>query len=292
MSESLVEPNEQGVRCDYCRESQFRLLHHWPVGDYWNPATTPIAVWICENCGLVLLYPVPTAAQLPGQGDWFSAKRKDRRRNRLFKTYFWEPLRIALTGQPCTRFVKQCARVVRGGRFLDVGCGRGAILERASIDYDECTGIEPSPVAVETVRAKGLQVMQCTLENAQIEAGSFDMVLMDSVIEHVHSPTLALAKMNSWLRIGGGIALKTPKFGGPSYLRHRGKWNGFRQGYHTYLYTGKTLSLLMQKCGFEVCRRPRRDRPLDDILILYGRKIRNVDHLLGRDCPVPSADAA
>ncbi len=199
---------------------------------------------------------------------------------------------MTLTGHPAKRFVKPCSRVVRGGRFLDVGCGMGQILDLASACYDECVGIEPSTIAAEGVRAKGFHVLQCVLEEARFEPGSFDMVLMDSVIEHVLSPTLALAKINSWLRIGGGIALKTPKFGGPAYSRHQGAWNGFRHGYHTHLYSGKTLSRLMEKCGFDVCQRPRRDRPLDDILILYGRKIRNVDDLLALDCPVRPADAA
>ena len=68
-----------------------------------------------------------------------------------------------------------------------------------------------------------------------------------------------------------------PKFGGPAYRRHGREWNGFRVGYHLHLFTGKTLAACLEKAGFEVLSRPKRDRPLDDILGMWGRKVRNVE---------------
>jgi hypothetical protein len=57
---------------------------------------------------------------------------------------------------------------------------------------------------------------------------------------------------------------------------HGRGWNGFRHGYHTYLFTGETLTRTLEAAGFEVLSSPRRCRPLDDILILWGRKVRSV----------------
>ena len=39
----------------------------------------------------------------------------------------------------------------------------------------------------------------------------------------------------------------------------------------------RTLGEYLRANGFEVLRRPRRDRWLDDILILWGRKVREAD---------------
>ena len=72
--------------------------------------------------------------------------------------------------------------------------------------------------------------------------------------------------------LGGVIALKTPKFGGPAYRMHGPRWNGFRHGYHKYLFSGPTLARTLRAGGFEVLKHPRRERILDDVLILWGRK--------------------
>ena len=75
------------------------------------------------------------------------------------------------------------------------------------------------------------------------------------------------------------VVMNTPKFNGPSYRWHRAGWNGFRHGYHTFLFTGVTLGRYLQKTGFRVLRHPRRDRILDDILILAGGKVRHRDEV-------------
>jgi 2-polyprenyl-3-methyl-5-hydroxy-6-metoxy-1,4-benzoquinol methylase len=122
------------------------------------------------------------------------------------------------------------------------------------------------------MKEKGLHVIQDTLENADLEENSFDLVLLDSVIEHVVSPAALLRKAHYVLRDRGVVIIVTPKLNGPAYRLHGAEWNGFRHGYHTFLFTAKTLSQLMHEAGFHVRRWPRRNRILDDILILWGQK--------------------
>ena len=270
----VPSPQETNSLCDLCGSGQFTQLHEWPVGDFWNPATIPIAVWQCAQCQLVFLHPVPTAAQLPDAGDWWSTDRRQFQRRRWFKSR-WAKVRGALIGDSRDRLIRSTRSAVPSGKLLDIGCGCGDLMERARRYYD-CVGLEPSPTAAAAVRAKGFPVLEATFEAAEIVPGSFDVVTMDAVIEHVPSPTAALRKINSILRRQGVVALKTPKFGGPAYRSHGPGWNGFRHGYHTFLFTGKTLGSFLEKTGFEVLARPRRDRILDDILILWGRKVRDV----------------
>ena len=271
----VTSPQATGVRCDLCGGGQFTLLHEWPVGDFWNPATVPIAVWQCDQCRLAFLHPVPTAAQLPDAGDWWSTDRRQFQRRRWFKSR-WGKLRRALIGDPRDRLINATHTALPSGKLLDIGCGCGELLQRAS-KYYECVGLEPSATAAGAVRQSGFTVIESTFEDAMIAPGSFDVVTLDAVIEHVPSPTQALRKINSILRLNGVVVLKTPKFGGPAYRHHGGGWNGFRHGYHTFLFTGQTLGRFLEKTGFEVLARPRRDRFMDDILILWGRKVRDVE---------------
>jgi SAM-dependent methyltransferase len=246
------------------------MLHEWTVGDRWNPATVDIAVWECHCCGLVMLHPAPTPDQLPEQGEWWTKSRKQFRRNKRWKKLY-EKMRYAVLGNPTERLIDHTHKAAPSGRLLDVGCGRGELLVAGARYYD-CVGLEPSPVAAAEVRKKGFRVIEAPIEHAELERASFDVVTLDSVIEHVASPMQTLQKVNFVLRAGGVVVLKTPKFGGPTYRRHGRDWNGFRHGYHTYLFSGQTLSACLEQAGFEVLRRPRRDRILDDILILWARK--------------------
>ena len=267
-------PVQDGRSCDLCGGRSFRLLHEWAAGDRWNPASIPIAVWQCD-CKLVMLHPVPLPAQLPGGGEWWTRQRQRPIRNRRLKRVR-TAVQHFLFGTPRRRLLRATRLAMPSGRLLDIGCGRGGLLRLAAKTYD-CVGLEPSPIAAAMARARGFQVIEAHLERAELQPASFDVVLMDSVIEHFASPLEALRIANRALHDRGIIVLKTPKFGGPAYRRHGAYWGGFRHGYHTWLFSGETLGRALAATGFEVLRRPRRDRPLDDVLILWGRKMHDLD---------------
>ncbi len=249
-------------------------MHQWAVGDNWNPATIPLCVWVCEQCGLASLFPVPEGEQIPDAGDWWSARRARPRRRRWLKRRL-EQIRAKIFGTPADRLLRATRHAVASGRLLDIGCGDGRLLREAGKYYD-CLGVEPSPKAAQAARAKGFEIVEDTFENAVFPPESFDVVLMDSIIEHVADPVGVMEKVNSVLRLGGIAVLRTPKFGGPSYRIHGPAWNGFRHGYHRFLFSGDTLAACLHKAGFEVLTSPRRNRPLDDILILWGQKSRRI----------------
>ena len=208
--------------------------------------------------------------ELPDNGDWWSPQRRETRRRGAFKRP-WQAIRHAIVGAGKERLLRSTWKAAPCGRFLDVGCGEGTMLAVAAKFYD-VVGLEPSPVAAQRARKQGFEVIEETLEETTLPAESFDVILLDSVIEHVASPRAALQKAHSLLAPGGVVVVVTPKFEGPT-SRLRGRdWNGFRHGYHTYLFTGKTLGRYLEETGFEVLRKPRRDRMFDDILILWGRK--------------------
>lgn len=267
------DPASDGRFCDLCSGQRFKLLHAWDVGDKWNQSAIAFAVWKCE-CRLVFLHPVPTPEQLPGEGDWHSPKREHIRNVRMFKNIHIKAGR-AIFKSPKHRLLKYTQKIAPSGRLLEVGCGAGKLLSLASQFYD-CVGVEQSSIAASRARSAGIPVIESSFEDARIERQAFDVVMMDSSIEHADSPMMMLTKANQILKHGGVIAVRTPKFGGPTYRLRGADWRGFRHGYHTFLFSGETLARYLQITGFEVCRRPKRDRMFDDILILWGRKVAEV----------------
>ncbi len=176
-----------------------------------------------------------------------------------------------MIGSTNERLLRGIRKVVPAGRFLDAGCGKGDMLFLARRFYD-CVGLDPSSNALHYLEGTGFDLIHGTLEAADLEENSFDVVLLESVIEHVSSPGVVLRKAHYVLRPGGIVVVVTPKLNGPSHYLHGRAWNGFRHGYHTFLFTAKTLRRQLELAEFEVLQHPRRNRILDDILILSGLK--------------------
>ncbi|MCB1420029.1 MAG: class I SAM-dependent methyltransferase [Notoacmeibacter sp.] len=270
---STLQPNPalSGYRCKLCGGAHFRLHHEWPVGDHWNQTKIPLALWDCADCGLCALWPVPTQDDYPDAGDWFAKGHRSLARKYAFKT--WKRRVFdRLFGSKKQRFYNQCLQAVSSGRFLDVGCGMGMLMGRASKNFEEVVGVEPSPIAAAEARRKGFRVYEGLLENVQLEQDYYDLIAMDAVIEHVLDPVAVMRQCYDALKPGGYLAMVTVKLGGPANRWRGAGWNGYRHGWHTILFTEKTLQACLNKAGFEPVRKPRRARPLDDILILWGRK--------------------
>jgi SAM-dependent methyltransferase len=85
-------------------------------------------------------------------------------------------------------------------RVLDVGCGIGAQLSVQAKFGWKTWGVDPSPQAVEIVRAGGHDVSLGKIEDAGYPDAFFDAVLFHHSLEHIHDPRRAL-RMGDDLRV-------------------------------------------------------------------------------------------
>ncbi len=87
------------------------------------------------------------------------------------------------------------ARGTRPARLLDVGCGSGGFLRRASTRGWSCAGVEFSrALSVRCERETGVTPVCSDFLDANFEARSFDVVTMWDFIEHVRDPAAVLEK--------------------------------------------------------------------------------------------------
>ncbi len=111
---------------------------------------------------------------------------------------------------PITRFlrVRNARRyVVSGERHLDVGCGDGYFLRR-------------SPC--KTATGMDMRIGDPPIEPGHplpFEAGSFDLVTMLAVIEHVTAPAFVVGEVARVLRPNGRFVLTTPKRAADKLIR-------------------------------------------------------------------------
>jgi len=137
------------------------------------------------------------------------------------------------------------------GALLDVGCALGDCLKQAvDLGWPDPKGLEVSRFAVESAKKKNLTVFQGSLLSHPFAPGSFDVILMQDVIEHVPDPVAHLKEAYALLKPGGMIMLTTPDVGGLWSQILGGRWYHYKPGEHLVYFSRSTMSLALANAGF------------------------------------------
>lgn len=151
-----------------------------------------------------------------------------------------------------------------GGRLLEVGCAHGFLLDHLrSLGY-RVSGVEVSPLAADYAgNTLKLDVRRGSLASAGFESGTFDVVMMLDVLEHLHRPGEALREAGRILRPEGVLLVQCPW-----ELTH---WEEVMEAFlrgrktgcivpdavpaHLYFFSPRTLEAMLGEGGFRVVRR-------------------------------------
>ncbi len=144
------------------------------------------------------------------------------------------------------------------GRILDIGCGSGGFLQRASKSGWYAVGVEPDPAAASVARKYANGRVYGSTE--EVEERDFDMVTLAHVIEHVYEPSAMLAQCFRILKPGGRIWLATPNVRSLGHRLYRDAWQPLETPRHLVMPNAATLGAMMSKAGFAEVRVLRRGR--------------------------------
>jgi SAM-dependent methyltransferase len=138
-------------------------------------------------------------------------------------------------------------------RILDVGCSAAFFLKLAKDRGWKVQGVEVAEWAATFSRKElGVPVFQGLLHAAQFPAGSFDVAFSSHVLEHVEQPKAFIEEMNRVLRPGGALVIIVPtQFRSPSFVLFR-RWYGDGPPRHVSFFDRKSLTRLLEGCGFKV----------------------------------------
>lgn len=103
-------------------------------------------------------------------------------------------------------------RLVPSDRLVDLGCGDGRFLAKASRIAETAIGVDLNRQAVETVQQRGLKALHVTAfaDFATGHTGEFDVVTGFQVLEHVPDVTRFVSAAMSCLRPAGRLFLSVP----------------------------------------------------------------------------------
>ena len=243
-----LKHNLQPVPCNLCGSAETRELHperdgiaDFDANDLFACTSSAYGhcgpIVRCVGCGLVRQNPQPRPDDLVQAYQEVADERYEEEASGRVETF--------------SRALRDMERHERSGRLLDVGCHVGIFLDVARRAGWDTHGVEPSRWSAERARARGLRVVNAPLAEAGFPDGSFDVVTMWDVIEHLGDPMQELRRAHRLLRPNGLLALSTMNVESwfPRLMGRRWPW--YMQ-MHLYYFTPATLRQMLDRVGFEM----------------------------------------
>ncbi len=205
----------------------------------------------CSACGLVYENPRFDSAELKqfySSKDYYISDDPDVNASG-YKNYFAQcsPVLQNEYFQSLAHHNKKKGKV----RYLDIGSGPGGIVQLASEAGWEATGLELSSWAVNQGIQSGLRMIEGTLHEADFPDGSFDVISMFDVLEHLPKPVEYIREIHRILAPGGMVLAETPNVEG-FFAKHLYKENAdlIKPRAHICLYSPSTIKRLFDFVQF------------------------------------------
>ena len=222
------------------------------------------AYYRCRNCGHVYISPrITTEAQsalLAGADDcdsddmYLDAQR-------ISAEYVCDLLRLQAAGP----------------RLLDIGFGRGYMLQVAQAYGFEVHGVDGSPAAVERLRPQfGRRVAHGVIGVDPIPWGSLDVVVMSHVLEHLASPADSIAEVVSRMNRRGLLYLVVPDIESAHFRIFGKHWDVISPLAHLHYWSQSSLTRVLERAGLEDIQRIYHPRMREEVSPRWVRLMRRL----------------
>lgn len=134
-------------------------------------------------------------------------------------------------------------------RVLDIGCGRGALLQAFEHFGCRCTGVEHDGIPIDNIGAN-IDFHKGDLRQIGLPQEHFDIVVIWHVLEHLQNPLDTLRQVFELLRPNGLLALAVPNFGSFQSRLFRQHWFHLDLPRHIHHFSPETLSRCLEDVGF------------------------------------------
>jgi 2-polyprenyl-3-methyl-5-hydroxy-6-metoxy-1,4-benzoquinol methylase len=206
---------------------------------------------VCRSCGTLVSRAVPV------EGLYSPAYWTERQTNHHGLPDIRQRARLDLP-ERCTHWLRRLLGLrLPPARILEVGCAHGAYVALLGWAGFEAVGTELSPeVARFAHETFGVKVLSGPVEAQDLEAGSFDVIVLNDVLEHLPDPVLTMGHCARLLTPGGFFSIQTPE-----YVEHRSygdlvatndlflKHMDRNNEEHLYLYSRRSAALFFSRLG-------------------------------------------
>ena len=222
-------------RCFLCGASQTIPLWRWSQEHYLSRIGRPdvrVGFAMCGECGLARQHP-PLPEEIVAR--LYTELNLEAGFTDFDERYIW--LCRALGKEP------------EPGVLLDIGCSEGRQAQVYASRSWRAVGIETNPEAAQRAAAKGIEVMQCSVEEADLCGEAYDLILFFHLLEHLASPRDFLQKITGALRPGGYLYFEVPNLEKPW-----GNLINFFPSFHSFVFGPNHIERLLAELPVQIIR--------------------------------------
>jgi len=189
---------------------------------------------LCPDCGLLYCNPLPQDNEVDFERDFHD--------DSFYK-------------MPAKYKAKWLAKKIGYGKdFLEVGSGKGHLLNELANGGFQVAGLEPNPIRINYMRdTYSIEAHQGLLEDYEFYERKFGVVFHVDLLAHFPDPFLALEKMKSLVEKDGYISFEVGIIGGISNFWYRFFTFGLPQ--HRWLYSEKSMEKFLKKANLIILHR-------------------------------------
>ncbi len=242
LAASLPEGALEDVNCGFCDSAERSTKF----------TDGPFSVVTCAQCGLTYVTPRLTDGDLIdhvyNEGYWTS----DAAKTRGYTDYRRDEPLYLKTYRRRLAVIKR--HFSKPGRVLDIGCAAGFFLRVMRDESWQVTGLEPSePIRNKAQQALGAgNVRAALLHEAGFEAGSFDLITLWDVLEHIPDPVAAISEARRLLAPGGKLLIETQNVNSRAAKVLGSRWQHYKHAEHIYHFNPETLAAILDRAGMRV----------------------------------------
>jgi SAM-dependent methyltransferase len=206
-------------------------------------AAGPHCLFACPSCQVAFLFPQPAPQQLESLYDeqYYGRDRKK----------FAGAIEAAITALTRLKWNGVRPWLGESGRLLDIGCGRGTLVQLARAAGFEAYGLERHYPGTPPVP----YVLYQDLAECAFPAGHFQVVVLWHVLEHLSDPMATLQEIRRVLAPGGCLSVAVPNFGGAQARASGAHWFHLDLPRHFWHFSPPALEALLERSGFHITRR-------------------------------------
>ncbi len=138
------------------------------------------------------------------------------------------------------------------GRLLDIGCAIGTELAVGKERGWIVTGIELAESSVRIGREAGFDIRSVPLIETRFATGSFDLITMNHVLEHVAHTPVFMQEVRRILSHDGLLFISLPNVLAWKFYVLRGSYDWTFHNEHYIHFSVTTLALFLNRYGFDV----------------------------------------
>ena len=139
-------------------------------------------------------------------------------------------------------------RAKPSGRLLDFGAGDGGFARLMAKRGYEVVGLDPTSIAADA-RGKNLTLYRAPFEKLARRLGSFDIITLWQVLEHLADPVATLRRLRKHLAPGGVLIVSVPNFASLQGALFRGRWFHLDPPKHLLHFERATLEACLRRAG-------------------------------------------